>query len=116
MNRKDLKYCPLYRSWYQLAHLRDTDEKRLAFYDAIFDYAFNGTIPPDPLTEFLEGMAKGVDYARRDAYLTVHESLDAKLEQIINGTLGGQETGNPKARFGNQNAAKKTQTKRKQNA
>lgn len=104
MDRELIKYAPIYRAWYRLAHAKDTAEKRLAFLDGILDYAFTGAEAADPAT--LEN-PHGVDYARFDGYLTAKDTLDLVLMRSYGGSLGGQNgRGENKARIGNQNARK----------
>ena len=100
MDRSLLNYAPVYRNWYRLAHAKDTPEKRLAFYDGILDYAFLGSIPPDPMD--MEN-PRGTDYARFDGFLTAQVSLDGILPRIISGALGGSKSGEKKARYGEAN-------------
>ena len=104
MDRELIKYAPIYRAWYRLAHAKDTAEKRLAFLDGILDYAFTGAEAADPTT--LEN-PHGADYARFDGYLTAKDTLDEILSGIALATKGGLAgRGECKARFGNQNARK----------
>jgi hypothetical protein len=104
MDRELIKYAPIYRAWYRLAHAKDTAEKRLAFLDGILDYAFTGAEAADPAE--MEN-PHGVDYARFDGYLTAKDTLDLVLMRSYGGSLGGQNgRGENKARIGNQNARK----------
>lgn len=110
---RNLKYIPLQVDWYELLLIKDTPEKQVAFLQGIAEYALHGTIPPSP--NEMEN-PKGVDYARRDGYLTCHSQLDFMLTKQEAGRRGGcAGTGDRKARKGNQNATK-TQAQRKHNA
>ena len=60
----DMKCVKFFRIWHELAEGRDTDEKRLAFYDALLGYAFTGKRPKDPLKLV---SPTGQDYAAYDA-------------------------------------------------
>lgn len=68
-------YFPMYKSLWDLAKGKDTDEKRLAFYDTIFDAAFdpeNFTPPTQPV----KGVSKAIDFARWDAWNSVVHILE----------------------------------------
>ncbi len=93
---KPMKYITFFENWHELAEGRDTDEKRLAFYDAIFRYAFGGIVPPKPV----KGASHGPEWAAWDAYNAVRPVVDKKLNRIAAGRMGG-------APLGNKNACKK---------
>ena len=100
---KDLKYVPFYVDWYEMMQTKDTAEKQVAFVEAIFDYALNGSVPPPP--KDLEN-PKGVDYARRDGYLLAKATLDFILPKIVAGIRGGSAGKGVSRNIGNQNARK----------
>ena len=103
-----------YRNWYELAEGRDTDEKRLAFYDAIFRYAFDGVVPPKPV----RGESPGTAWAAYDAFLTTAVIID-RDEELANseeayhnakveaGRKGGRAGKGVTRNVGNRNAVKK---------
>lgn len=99
----DLKYVPFYVDWYEMMQTKETAEKQVAFVEAIFDYAINGTVPPPPRD--LES-PKGVDYARRDGYLLSRATLDFILPKIVAGIRGGSAGKGVSRNIGNQNARK----------
>ena len=104
-----------WENWYEMAESRDTDEKRLAFYDALFRYAFEGVVPEKPV----RGQSPGTEWAAWDAYLVAKNIIDSEAAKRSAGAKGGSAKGSSKARFGNRNASKTQadeQAKRKQNA
>lgn len=110
---EDLKYIPFYLDWVELMRTKDTDAKKVAFFDAIVDYALHGTVPPAPMA--LED-PHGVDYARRDGYLIANRQLDYIIPKIRAGASGGKSgKGDSKSRYRKQNASE-SQAERKQNA
>lgn len=91
-------YFPMYKSLWDLAKGKDTDEKRLAFYDTILDAAFdpeNFEPPERPV----KGKSKPIDYARWDAWNSVMHILDryfkAKKKREL-GRLYGKRGGRPR--------------------
>lgn len=76
----------IFRNWWELAENRDTDEKRLAFYDAIMRYAFEGKVPDRPV----KGVSRGVDYAAWDAYQSVLPVISESVRKSEAGSLGGR--------------------------
>lgn len=106
------EYITFFRDWHLLAEGRDTDEKRLAFYDAIFRYAFDGEVPEKPK----RGESTGKVWAAWDAYVTTHTIIDKLFKKMLSGRAGGKAgRGESKARIGNRNASK-TQADEEQNA
>lgn len=75
-----------FKNWWELAENRDTDEKRLAFYDAIMRFAFDGKVPDRPV----KGVSQGVDYAAWDAYQSVLPVISESLRKSEAGSLGGR--------------------------
>ena len=75
-----------YRNWYELAELQTDGEFRLAFYDAIFRYAFDGEIPADVGRD-----GDKAARAARFAFLTVQPILDRAAIDRINGQKGGRK-------------------------
>ena len=102
-----LKFFTFYENWRDLADGRDTDEKRLVFYDTIMKYAFDGIVPPRPV----KGISKGVEWAAWDAYNAVRPVIDVCRAKAEAGRKGGSRGGDSKARYGNSNASLKTQAK-----
>lgn len=107
----NLKSFRFWENWYEMAEARDTDEKRLAFYDAIFRYAFDGMVPGKPV----RGESPGSAWAAWDAYLLTKNIIEGEAKKRTAGAKGGSAKGASKARYGNRNASK-TQAKRKQDA
>ena len=102
---EDLKYIPFYLDWIELMRTKDTDAKKVAFFDAIVDYALKGEVPPAPMS--LKD-PHGVDYARRDGYLIANKQLDYILPKI----RGGQSGRGTARNIGNQNARKQPKNRR----
>lgn len=80
------KYLTFYENWFVLAEGRDTDEKRLAFYDTIMRYAFDGKVPGRPE----RGRSHGRDWAAWDAYNTVKPIIDMCRKRQEAGRRGGR--------------------------
>ena len=80
------KFLTFYENWYILAEGRDTDEKRLAFYDTIFRYAFDGEVPSRPE----RGKSHGRDWAAWDAYNVVKPIIDLCRRRQEAGRKGGR--------------------------
>lgn len=100
---ENLKYIPFYLDWIELMRTKDTDEKKVAFFDAIVDYALQGTVPPAPISM---NDPHGVDYARRDGYLVANKQLDYMIPKIKGGSSGkgiSRNKGNQNARKQNRN-------------
>lgn len=74
-----------YRNWFELAELQTDGELRLAFYDAIFRYVFDGEIPPDVGRD-----GDKVARAARFAFLTVQPIIDRATSDRANGLKGGR--------------------------
>lgn len=74
-----------YKNWWELAQLQTDDALRLAFYDAIFDYAFEGKVPPEVGRD-------GAKEARaaRFAYITVQPVVERAVADVQNGMKGGR--------------------------
>lgn len=101
---EELRNFTFFENWYDMAEGRDTDEKRLAFYDTIMRYAFEGKEPKKPV----KGVSRGVDWAAWDAFNAIRPVLVTRLNTKSNiGRMGGLAgRGDAKARHGNRNAAK----------
>lgn len=82
-----------FKNWWELAENRDTDEKRLAFYDAILRFAFEGKVPERPV----KGVSRGVDYAAWDAYQSVFPVVSESIRKSDAGSLGGRGNVSQKA-------------------
>ena len=80
------KFLTFYENWYILAEGRDTDEKRLAFYDTIMRYAFDGVVPNRPQ----RGKSHGKDWAAWDAYNVVKPIIDLCRKRREAGRKGGR--------------------------
>lgn len=99
-------YFPMYKSLWDLAKGKDTDEKRLAFYDTILDAAFD---PEhfEPPTQPVKGKSTPIDYAKWDAWNSVMHILEryfkAKRKRDL-GRLYGKKGGRPK-RYGMMSSA-----------
>lgn len=116
------KCFTFWENWYLLAEGRDTDEKRLAFYDALFRFAFECEVPPKP-----KRGDPATIWAAYDAYLAASQTISRNMDLREQGRHGGKNgRGESKARVGNQNARKhpktqaetqaKTEAKQKPNA
>lgn len=103
MSDADENKCfTFWENWYLMAEGRDTDEKRLAFYDALFRFAFDGEVPPKPK----RGDPATV-WAAYDAYLAASQTISRNMDLREQGRHGGLKgRGESKARVGNQNARK----------
>ena len=100
---EELRHFVFFENWRDMAEGRDTDEKRLAFYDAIMQYAFDGVVPSKPV----KGVSHGRDWAAWDAYNAVKPVLTIRNIKAAAGRAGGLAgRGESKARFGNANAIK----------
>ena len=97
-----IEYFYFFRNWWMMAEVRDTDEKRLAFYDAIFRYVFEGTIPEKPV----RGQSSGKVWAAYDAYLATVATIDQVLAKIKARSLAGKAGKGVSRNKGNQNALK----------
>lgn len=73
-----------FRNWYDLAKLQTDDQHRLAFYDAVFAYAFDGEVPPDPGRS-----GKKTARAARFAYLTVAPVITVAAKKRAAGIASG---------------------------
>lgn len=73
-----------FRNWYDLAKLQTDDQLRLAFYDAVFAYAFDGEVPPDPGCS-----GKKTARAARFAYLTVAPVITVAAKKRAAGIASG---------------------------
>lgn len=91
-------YFPMYKSLWDLAKGKDTDEKRLAFYDTILDAAFDpeNFVPP---SQPIKGKSTPTDYAKWDAWNSVMHILEryfkAKKKRDM-GRMYGKKGGRPK--------------------
>jgi hypothetical protein len=66
-----MKAFSFFENWYQLAESQTDDAKRLAFYDAVMRFAFDGEVP-----ENVGRNGDGVRRAAYFAYLTVQPVLE----------------------------------------
>ena len=73
-----------FRNWYDLAKLQTDDSLRLAFYDAVLAYAFDGEVPPDPGRS-----GKKTERAARFAYLTVAPVINISIRKRGAGLASG---------------------------
>jgi hypothetical protein len=95
-------YFPMYKSLWDLAKGKDTDEKRLAFYDTILDAAFDPehfAAPEQPV----KGVSKPIDYARWDAWNSVMHILDRYFKVKHKRDMGriyGKKGGRPRKIYG----------------
>ena len=100
-----------YKNWWDLAQLQTDGALRLAFYDAIFDYAFEGKIPPEVGRD-------GAKEARaaRFAYLTVQPVIDLSAKRAAAGAASGKsrqnKTTNTETNTETNTPTNKTRTKR----
>jgi len=76
-----------FRNMFELAENRSSDEERLAFYDAICRFAFEGTVPPK------KPDATPAEKAARDAYLLVYPILSEHSRKSLAGSSGGKASG-----------------------
>lgn len=79
-----VKFVTFFRNWRELAALQGDDKQRLAFYEAIFDYAFDGKEPPEDTAN--DRCAR----AARAAFLTVQPLIDKANRDSANGGRGGR--------------------------
>ena len=79
-----VKFVTFFRNWRELAALQGDDKQRLAFYEAIFDYAFDGKEPPEDTSS--DRCAR----AARAAFLTVQPLIDKTNRDSANGGRGGR--------------------------
>lgn len=82
----EMQYVPIYEEWVDLMEAKDTPEKRVAFMEGIFRYAFGGERPPNPME--ME-RPHGVDYARYDGYVICRKSVDRMRRAVSVGAKGG---------------------------
>lgn len=78
------KFVTFFRNWRELAALQGDDKQRLAFYEAIFDYAFDGKVPSETAVD------DKVSRAARAAFLTVQPLIDKANRDSTNGGRGGR--------------------------
>ena len=99
-----------YKNWWELAQLQTDDANRLAFYDAIFGYAFAGAVPQDVGPD--GGKASR---AARFAFLTVQPIIDISVKRSKAGEASGEarrdETNKPTNTKTNKPTNTKTNTK-----
>ena len=100
-----------YKNWWDLAQLQTDGALRLAFYDAIFDYAFEGKIPP----EVGRDGAKE-DRAARFAYLTVQPVIDLSAKRAAAGAASGKSRKNKTTNTKTNTPTNKPRTNREQTA
>lgn len=72
MSANTTKQLTFFRNWYELAEEQTDDLKRLAYYDAIMRYAFDGEVPERPSRR-----ESGVKRASYFAFLTVQPVIDS---------------------------------------
>ena len=99
---EDMSYLVFYDTWHFLAEGRDTDSKRLAFYDAIMRYAFEGIEPEKPV----RGESPGEAWAAWDAFVVAKDKIDshrAKARAGRNGKGVSRNVGNTHHSNQNQN-------------
>lgn len=80
-----MKAFSFFENWFQLAESQTDDAKRLAFYDAVMRYAFDGEEP--------ENVGRRGDGAKRAAYfafLTVQPVLELSRKRAAAGSTGGR--------------------------
>lgn len=65
-----------FRNWYELAEMQTSDEARLAFYDSIARYAFDGVEPKKPKKDSTKA-----EKASYFAFLTVQPVIDAAYKK-----------------------------------
>lgn len=65
-----------FRNWYELAEMQTSDEARLAFYDSIMQYAFDGVAPKKPQKDGAKA-----EKAAYFAFLTVQPVIDSAKEK-----------------------------------
>ena len=80
-----MKAFTFFENWYQLAESQTDDMKRLAFYDAVMRYAFDGEEP-----ENVGRNGDGVKRAAYFAFLTVQPVLEISRKRSAAGTSGGR--------------------------
>ena len=83
-----------YKNWWELAQLQTDDANRLAFYDAIFDYAFVGKVQNEVGRDGDKALR-----AARFAFLTVQPIIDISVKRSKAGEASGdarrEETNKP---------------------
>lgn len=79
-----VKFVTFFRNWRELAALQGDDKQRLAFYEAIFAYAFDGKESPEDTAN--DRCAR----AARAAFLTVQPLIDKANRDSANGGRGGR--------------------------
>lgn len=96
-----------YKNWWDLAQLQTDGALRLAFYDSIFDYAFEGKIPPEVGRD-------GAKEARaaRFAYLTVQPVIDLSAKRAAAGIASGESRRKKPMNTKTNTPTNKTRTKR----
>ena len=74
-----------YKNWWELAQLQTDDANRLAFYDAIFDYAFVGKVQDEVGRDGDKALR-----AARFAFLTVQPIIDISVKRSKAGEASGE--------------------------
>ena len=99
-----------YKNWWELAQLQTDDANRLAFYDAIFDYAFVGKVQDEVGRDGDKALR-----AARFAFLTVQPIIDISVKRSKAGEASGdarrEETNKPTNTKTNTKTNKPTNTK-----
>ena len=91
-----------YKNWWELAQLQTDDANRLAFYDAIFDYAFVGKVQDEVGRDGDKALR-----AARFAFLTVQPIIDISVKR----SKAGEASGEARREETNKPTNKKTNTK-----
>ena len=71
-----MKQLTFFRNWYELAEAQTDDLKRLAYYDAIMRYAFDGEVPEKPSRR-----ESGDKRAAYFAFLTVQPVIESAAQK-----------------------------------
>ena len=100
-----------YKNWWDLAQLQTDGDLRLAFYDAIVDYAFEGKIPPEVGRDGLKEAR-----AARFAYLTVQPVIDLSAKRAAAGAASGKSRQNKTTNTETNTPTNKRRTNGEQNA
>ena len=81
-----MKQLTFFRNWYELAEAQTDDLKRLAYYDAIMRYAFDGEVPEKPSRR-----ESGDKRAAYFAFLTVQPVIDSACSRATNAKKGAEK-------------------------
>lgn len=84
---KTFPYIPFYRNWYEsISEMQDAE--RLATYDALYNFAFNGVEPPADLPT-----------VSRVFVTAVKGNIEKSVKRYYDGQKGGNTKGASKQRF-----------------